>query len=155
MRARDVDITEIDGAQAHRDHLKSVVFCAIPMGWTHTLAVCQAVLKGLARQAEAVTADNALVDRQLVPDINPMIHTECADNFESYAYDEKLVATAAREVESRLNDAGLPTRDAIVTRGGAPLGWHDWVQRLANEQFPHLREAVRSPCACLYRDSMR
>ena len=82
--------------------------CAIPMGWTHSLAVCQAVLEGLARQVDGVAAENALVDRQLAPDINPMIHTEYADNFESYPYDEKLVATAAREVESRLNDAGLP-----------------------------------------------
>ena len=90
------------------------------MGWTHSLAVCQAVLEGLARQAEGVNADNAR--RQLALDINPMIHTEYADNFESYAYDKKLVATAAREVESRLTDAGLPTHHVIVTRGGASLG---------------------------------
>ena len=82
------------------------------------------MLEELARQVDGVTAENALVDRQLAPDINPMIHTEYADNFGSYAYDEKLVATAAREVESRLNDAGLPTHDVIVTRGGASLGWH-------------------------------
>ena len=71
------------------------------MGWTRSLAVCHAVLEGLARQVDGVTAENAVADRQLAPDINPMIHTEYADNFEFYAYDEKLVATAAQEVESR------------------------------------------------------
>ena len=50
-----------------------------------------------------------------------MIHTEYAEKFESYPYDEKIVARAARGVESRLNDAGLHTHDVFVTRGGASL----------------------------------
>ena len=53
------------------------------MGWTHSLAVCQAVLEGLSRKAAGINADNALVDRKLAPDIKPLIHTEYADNFES------------------------------------------------------------------------
>ena len=55
--------------------------------------------------------------------IDPLIHTEYADNFESYAYKEHLVATAAKGVEGLLNDAGLPTHDMFVTKGGASLGW--------------------------------
>ena len=34
VRAGDVGITEIDGVKAHPDQMLSVVFCAIPMGWT-------------------------------------------------------------------------------------------------------------------------
>ena len=34
------------------------VFAAIPMGWTHSLAVCQAVLEGLSRKVAGITADN-------------------------------------------------------------------------------------------------
>ena len=124
VRAGDVGITHLAGVQISPDTRIMPVFSAILMGWTHSLAGCQAVLEGLARQVDGVNADNSLVDRQLAPDINPMIHTEYADNFEPYAYDEKLFATAAREVESRLHDAGLPTHDVIVTQGGASLGWH-------------------------------
>ena len=50
VRARDVGITEIDGVRVHPDQMISVVFCAIPMGWTHPLAVCQNVLEGSAHQ---------------------------------------------------------------------------------------------------------
>ena len=89
------------------------------MGWTHSLAVCQAVLEGLSRQVPGVTAENALVDRRIAPAINPMIHTEYADNFESYAHKEQIVRAAAEGVERRLNDAGLPTHAVQVTRGGA------------------------------------
>ena len=124
MRAGDVGVTSINGVAAGPDERIVPVFSAIPMGWTHSLAVCQAVLEGLARQVDGVTADNALVDRKMAPGIDPMIHTEYADNFESYAYDEKIVARAAQGVESRLNDASLPTHDVFVTRGGASLGWH-------------------------------
>ena len=68
-------------------------------------------------------ADNALVDRKIAPAIDPLIHTEYADNFESYAYHEPLVAKAAKSVEILLNDAGLPTHDVFVTKGGASLDW--------------------------------
>ena len=85
VRAGDVGITYLEGVKLLPGTRIVPVFCAIPMGWTHSLAVCQAVLEGLARQVDGVTAENALVDRQLAPDINPMIHTEYADNFESYA----------------------------------------------------------------------
>ena len=94
------------------------------MGWTHSLAICQAVLEGLSRLVPGVSAENALVDRRIAPAIDPMIHTEYADNFESYAYNEHTVRAAAEGVESRLNDAGLPTHPVQVTRGGASLGWH-------------------------------
>ena len=84
------------------------------MGWTHSLAVCQSVLEGLSRQVAGINADNALVDRKLAPDINPLIHTEYADNFESYAYKEPLVAAAAKEVEGLLNDADRLTTSSSL-----------------------------------------
>lgn len=99
------------------------VFAAIPMGWTHSLAVCQAVLEGLACKVAGVSAEVAHVDRKVAPMIDPMIHTEYAGNFESYAYREHLVAEAAKGVEGLLNDALLPTDDVFVTKGGASLGW--------------------------------
>ena len=68
--------------------------------------------------------ENALVDRRMAPTIGPLIHTEYADNFESYAYREDLVTDAAQQSEGRLNDAGLPTHGVIDTRGGDSLGWH-------------------------------
>ena len=56
------------------------------------------------------------MDRQLAPKIGLVIHTEYANNFESYAYKEEIVARAAKGVESRLNDAGLPTtHDVFAT----------------------------------------
>ena len=97
--ARDVGISEIDGVKVHPDQMLSVVFCAIPMGWTHSLAVCQNVLEGLAQQVPGVDSKNYSVDRKVAPPISPMIHTEYADNFESYAYDETLVTAAATGVE--------------------------------------------------------
>ena len=53
-----------------------------------------------------------------------MIHTEYADNLESYAYKEKLVRAAATGVEAKLNYAGLPTHPVGVACGGDALGWH-------------------------------
>ena len=88
------------------------------MGWTHSLAVCQSVLEGLSRKVAGVAAENALVARKVAPKIDPMIHIEYADNFESYAYKERLVADAAKGVEGLLNDAGLPTRRVRHKRGG-------------------------------------
>ena len=127
VRAGDVGVTHIRSVDTstpiHPDTRITPVFAAIPMGWTHSLAVCQSILEGLSRKAAGITADNALVDRKLAPDIKPLIHTEYADNFESYAYQEPLVAKAATEVEGLLNDAGLPTHEVLVTKGGASLGW--------------------------------
>ena len=60
----------------------------------------------------------------VAPKIDSLIHTDYADNFESYAYQKQLVADAAKGVEGRLNDAGLPTHDVFVTCGGDSLGWH-------------------------------
>ena len=60
----------------------------------------------------------------MAPAVDPLIHTEYADNFESYAYREDLVTDAAQLVEGRLNDAGLPTHSVIATRGGDSLGWN-------------------------------
>ena len=114
----------IDGIPVDPQERIVPLFSPIPMGWTHPLAVCQAVLEGLARQGAGVGAENALADRHLAPSIDPMIHTEYADNFESCAYDEKIVDRAALGVGSRLSDAGLPTHDVFVTRGCASLGWH-------------------------------
>ena len=85
-----------DYTPIHPDTRIVPVFAAIPMGWTHSLAVCQAVLEGLSRKVAGITADNTLVDRKIAPAIDPIIHTEYADNFESYAYHEPLVAKAAR-----------------------------------------------------------
>ena len=66
-----------------------------------TAPLVQSVLEGFARQVVGVDAGNALVDRQLAPKIDPMMHTEYAGNFESCAYDEQIVAHAAKGVESR------------------------------------------------------
>ncbi len=114
----------INGVPIDPQQRVASVFSAIPIGWAHSLAVCQAVLEGLVRQVAGVDVGIALVDRQLAPTIDPMIHTEYADNFEPYSYGEKIVARAANGCGSRLNDAGLPTHDVFVTRGGASLGWH-------------------------------
>ena len=94
------------------------------MAWTHSLADCQSVLEVLSRKVAGVSAENALVDRNVAPVIDLMIHTEYADNFESYAYKARLVAEAAKGVEALLNDAGLPAHDVFVTKGGASLGWN-------------------------------
>ena len=74
-------------------------------------------------ESRRIHVENTLVDRKIAPDINPLIHTEYADNFESYAYQPALVSKAATEVEGLLNDAGLPTHDVFVTKGGVSLGW--------------------------------
>ena len=79
------------------------------------MAVCQDVLEGLSRQVPGGTPENAVVDRQVAPKIDPPIHTECIDNFESYGYQKQLVADAATGVVGRLNGAGLPTHDVFVT----------------------------------------
>ena len=79
----------IDGVPVDPQERIVPVFLTIPMSWTHSLAVCQAVVEGLARQVAGVDAENALVDRQLAPSIDPVIHTEYGDIFESYAYEEK------------------------------------------------------------------
>ena len=71
VRAKGLGISEIDGVKVHPDHMLSVVFCAIPMGWTHSLAVCQNVLEGLAQQAPGVDPENSLVDRKVAPPRSP------------------------------------------------------------------------------------
>ena len=124
VRACDVGVTQVwsnsvsNYIPVHPDTRIFPVFAAIPMGWTHSPDVCQAVLEGLSHKVSGITADNALVDRKIAPAIDPLIHTEYADNFESYAYHEPLVAKAVKSVEILLNDAGLPTHDVFVTTGG-------------------------------------
>ena len=81
VRAGDVGVIVPDGVAIPPGQLIVPDFSAMPMGWTHSLAVCQSVLEGLARQASGITAENALVDRRLAPPIDPLIHTEYADNF--------------------------------------------------------------------------
>ena len=94
VRTGDVRVSQLwsdsvnDYTPIHPDARIVPVFAAIPMGWTPSMAVCQAVLEGLSRKVAGVTAENALVDRKVAPQIDPMIHTEYADNFESYAYHE-------------------------------------------------------------------
>ena len=88
------------------------VFAVIPIGWTHSLAVCQDVLEGLARQVPGIDATNALVDKRVAP-----------DNFESFAYRQEIVRDAATSVEGKINDAGLPTHPVAVKCGGDSLGW--------------------------------
>ena len=85
---------------------------------------CQSVLDGLARQAPGVNVENSLVDRRVAPPTNPMIHTEYADKFESYAYEKKTEADAASGVEAKLNNAGLPIHIVGVACGEDSLGWH-------------------------------
>ena len=84
--------------------------------------MCKAVLEGLARQASGITAENVLVDRRVAPTIDPLIHTEYADKFESYAYRNDLVSEAGTAVEGLLNDAGAPAHAVVVTRGRDSLG---------------------------------
>ena len=97
MRAGDVGVTQVwsnsvsNYMPVHPDIRIVPVFAAIPMGWTHSLVVCQAVLEGLSRKVAGITAENALVDRKIAHAIDPLIHTEYADNFESYAYHEPLL----------------------------------------------------------------
>ena len=101
VRAGDVGVTTLPDAEGNALHIDPStrivpVFAAIPMGWTHSLAVCKVVLEGFARKVAGVSAEDVLVDRNVAPMIDPMIHTEYADNFESYAYKERLVAEAAK-----------------------------------------------------------
>ena len=95
VRAGDVGIKSLDGVAVPPWQRIVPVFAAIPMGWTHSLAVCQEVLEGLAGQAPGINADDALADRRMAPTIDPLIHTEYADQFESYAYREDFVTDAA------------------------------------------------------------
>ena len=57
VRTGDVGITEIDGAPIPPWQRIVPVFAAIPMGWTHSLAICQAVLEGLSRLVPGVSAE--------------------------------------------------------------------------------------------------
>ena len=71
VRVGDVGVKMIDGQVIEAGRRIVPVFAAIPMGWTHSLAVCQYVLEGLSRQAPGVTAEHALVDRRVAPRIAP------------------------------------------------------------------------------------
>lgn len=82
------------------------------------------VLEGLARQVPGVDLEKCIVDKKVAPPISPMIHTEYADNFESYAYKASLVKATATGVKAKLNDAGLTTHPVGVTCGRDSLGWH-------------------------------
>ena len=117
VRAGGVGITVLDGVAIPPGQLIVPHFSAILMGWTHSLAVCQSVLKGLARQSGGITAEDALQDRRLAPPIDPWIHTEYAENFESYAHRKDLVTEAATAVEGLLKDAGLPPTRLWLHRG--------------------------------------
>ena len=60
VRAGDIGIQSLDGKPVPPWQRLVPVFSAIPMGWTHSLALCQVILEGLSRQALGVSAQNAL-----------------------------------------------------------------------------------------------
>ena len=76
VRAGDLGIREVDGVAISPWQRITPAFAAIPMGWTRSLYICQQVLEGIARQHPNIRADNALTDRSVAPDIDPLIHTE-------------------------------------------------------------------------------
>ena len=70
----------IDGVAIDPHQRIAPVFCVIPMGWAQSVALCQSVVEGLSQQGPGVNAKNALVDRHVAPEIDPLIHTEYAGN---------------------------------------------------------------------------
>ena len=83
VRTGDVGVVAIDGVGIHLEQKILPGLAAMPVGWTHSLAVCQNVLDGFARQLSGVNAGNSLVDRKVVPTSEPMIRTEYADNVDA------------------------------------------------------------------------
>ena len=62
VRADDVGVTQVwsnsvsNYIPVHPDTRIVPVFAAIPIGWTHSLVVCQSVLEGLSRKVAGITA---------------------------------------------------------------------------------------------------
>ena len=99
------------------------VFRAVPMGWTQALWICQFCHEFVVNGLEGIGDYNRLSDNKVPPNMQPFIHTEYVDNFLCLSQDPKIARRRAEQVQSALEERGLPTHDIEASVGGQTLGW--------------------------------
>ena len=96
---------------------------AVPMGWSHSLWVCQIIHERLVAPSPGLGASTRVVDDRRVPDMNPLVHTEYVDNFIGISQSAPAASEAADKVAKALTAVGFGILGPDVTCGGAALGW--------------------------------
>lgn len=95
----------------------------VAMGWTHALHLCQRVLESVTERTGFLGADNRVVDKARVPEMQPDVHAEYVDNFVAFSQSNGAAANAANSVMRELQRAGLRAHPVESGRGGEALGW--------------------------------
>ncbi|CAK0852914.1 unnamed protein product [Prorocentrum cordatum] len=102
-------------------------FTAVPMGWKHSLWICQRIMEFRARTntlaSPSLAFDDAHLPVRLVRSSTQVLHTEYVDSFVALGLSKDPTHAVTDSVDRSLRDAGFRTRGPTVSAGGGVLGW--------------------------------